>query len=116
MSTDTSDTLGHQKQTNYALRADMTEEEFIVEVTKGLTEPPAYFPSNVMMNIRGYENHQLIMQRALHPLSPDEFETKAREKEVMVLDTRDAQIFAGGFIPGSINIGLNGSFAPWPVR
>jgi hydroxyacylglutathione hydrolase len=113
MSTETSDTLGHQKQTNYALRADMTEEEFIVEVTKGLTEPPAYFPSNVMMNIRGYENHQLIMQRALHPLSPDEFETKAREKEVMVLDTRDAQIFAGGFIPGSINIGLNGSFAPW---
>lgn len=113
MSNETSDTLGHQKQTNYALRADMTKEEFVKEVTSGLTEPPAYFPSNVLMNIRGYESSETVRNRALHALLPDAFEAMARDAKAWIIDTRDAQTFARGFVAGSVNIGLNGSFAPW---
>src|SRR6476660_1152253 len=113
MSKETSDTLGHQKQTNYALRANMKKEEFIKEVTEGLTTPPAYFPLNVMMNKEGYESITEVMQRGRHALSPEAFETAANETGAIVLDTRDAQTFAKGFIPNSINIGIDGSFAPW---
>lgn len=113
MSRDTTDTLGHQKQTNYALRANMTREEFIKEVTEGLTTPPAYFPLNVMLNKQGYESIGEVLQRGNHALSPDEFETAANETGAMVLDTRDSQSFAVGFIPNSINIGIAGNFAPW---
>src|SRR6476660_1969363 len=113
MSKETSDTLGHQKLTNYALRANMKKEEFIKEVTEGLTTPPAYFPLNVMMNKEGYESIAEVMQRGRHALSPEAFETAANETGAIVLDTRDAQTFAKGFIPNSINIGIDGSFAPW---
>lgn len=113
MSKETSDTLGHQKQTNYALRANMTREEFIREVTEGLTTPPAYFPLNVMLNKQGYESISEVMQRGKHALSPDAFETAANETGATVLDTRDPQTFAKGFIPNSINIGIDGNFAPW---
>lgn len=113
MSRETSDTLGHQKQTNYALRANMTRDEFIREVTTGLTEPPAYFPLNVMMNIQGYDSIDAVMQRGMHPLSAEAFEAAANETDALILDVRDAQIFASGFVPNSINIGLDGSFAPW---
>jgi len=113
MSLETSDTLGHQKQTNYALRPDMNKDAFIKEVTSGLTEPPAYFPSNVLMNIRGYENSNTVRQRALQALSPDAFEAAARDTKAWIIDTRDAQLFARGFIPGAVNIGLDGLFAPW---
>jgi glyoxylase-like metal-dependent hydrolase (beta-lactamase superfamily II)/rhodanese-related sulfurtransferase len=113
MSKETIDTLGHQKQTNYALRANMTRLEFIKEVTDGLTTPPAYFPLNVMMNKQGYESISEVMKRAKQALSPEAFETAANETGAIVLDTRDAQVFATGFIPNSINIGIDGSFAPW---
>ncbi|MBX2922340.1 MAG: MBL fold metallo-hydrolase [Chitinophagaceae bacterium] len=113
MSNETTDTLGHQKQTNYALRADMTKEEFISEVTKGLTTPPSYFPLNVMMNIQGYESIDKVLERGQHALSPEAFETAANETGALILDTRDAQVFAKGFIPNSINIGIDGNFAPW---
>ncbi|MFT3946010.1 MAG: MBL fold metallo-hydrolase [Agriterribacter sp.] len=113
MSKETTDTLGHQKKTNYALRADMTKEEFIKEVTTGLVEPPAYFPLNVMMNIQGYESIDKVLERGLHAMTPDAFETAANETGAVMLDVRDAQVFAKGFIPNSINIGLEGSFAPW---
>jgi hydroxyacylglutathione hydrolase len=113
MSKETTDTLGHQKATNYALRADMTKEEFIKEVTTGLTAPPAYFPLNVMMNIQGYESIDKVLERGLHAMNPDEFETAANETGALMLDVREAQVFAKGFIPNSINIGLQGSFAPW---
>jgi hydroxyacylglutathione hydrolase len=113
MSKETTDTLGHQKQTNYALRADMSREEFIKEVTAGLAPPPAYFPLNVMLNKQGYESIDEVMKRGQHALSPEEFETAANETGAIVLDTRDAQAFAKGFIPNSINIGIDGSFAPW---
>ncbi|MFT4017315.1 MAG: MBL fold metallo-hydrolase [Agriterribacter sp.] len=113
MSKETTDTLGHQKKTNYALRADMTKEEFIKEVTTGLVEPPAYFPLNVMMNIQGYESIDKVLERGLHAMSPDAFETAANDTGALMLDVREAQEFAKGFIPNSINIGLEGSFAPW---
>jgi hydroxyacylglutathione hydrolase len=113
MSKETSDTLGHQKQTNYALRANMTKEEFIKEVTEGLATPPAYFPLNVMLNKQGYESINEVMERGRHALSPGAFEAAANETGAVLLDTRDPQTFAKGFIPNSINIGIDGGFAPW---
>ncbi len=113
MSKETTDTLGHQKKVNYALRPDMTKEEFIKELLTGLTTPPGYFPQNVLMNIKGYESLDKIMERGARPLSPDAFEAAANETEALMLDTRDAEDFARGFIPNSINIGLEGNFAQW---
>ncbi|MEK7224326.1 MAG: rhodanese-like domain-containing protein, partial [Bacteroidota bacterium] len=113
MSKETTDTLGHQKQTNYALRADMTKEEFIKEVTTGLVAPPAYFPLNVMLNIQGYESIDKVLERGQHALSPDAFEAAANETGALILDTRDPQTFTKGFVPNSINIGIDGQFAPW---
>lgn len=113
MSKETTDTLGNQKKTNYALRADMTKEEFIKEVTTGLVAPPAYFPLNVMLNIEGYESIDKVLERGQHDLSPEAFETAANETGALILDTRDPQTFAKGFVPNSINIGIDGSFAPW---
>ena len=113
MSKETSDTLGHQKAVNYALRANMTKEEFIKEVTTGLTAPPQYFPLNVMMNIHGYDSIEEVIKRGTQELSPDAFETAANETGALILDTRDAEVFSKGFVPNSINIGIDGSFAPW---
>lgn len=113
MSNETTDTLGHQKKSNYALRADMTRDEFIKEVTAGLETPPGYFPLNVLMNIKGYESIDTVLERGTHALGPDAFEAAANETGALVLDTRKPQDFAKGFIPNSINIGIDGSFAPW---
>ena len=113
MSKETLDSLGHQKQTNYALRADMTKQDFIKEVTDGLLPPPAYFPLNVMLNKQGYDSIHEVISRGTQALSPDAFEAAANETGALLLDTRDAQIFAKGFIPNSIFIGIDGSFAPW---
>jgi len=113
MSKETSDTLGNQKATNYALRTDMTEEEFVAEVLDGLTPPPAYFPENVMMNINGYDSIETVLNRGLQALSPDEFIKTANETGAIVLDTRHHEEFAKGFVPNSIYIGIDGSFAVW---
>lgn len=112
MSKETSDTLGNQKKTNYALQ-EMTKEAFIKEVLHGLTPPPAYFPQNVMMNIQGYDSIDTVLERGIRPLSPAEFEVAANETGALILDTRDAQVFAKGFVPNSVNIGIEGSFAVW---
>lgn len=113
MSKETTDTLGNQKLFNYALRANMTKEEFVKEVTDGLTKPPQYFPQNVRMNKEGYESMDVVMERAAQALSAAAFEAAANETGAVVLDTRPAQIFNKGFIPNAINIGLKGDFAPW---
>jgi len=113
MSKETFDTLGHQKAINYALRANMTKAEFVKEVTTGLIPPPAYFPLNVAMNKHGYDSIDEVIKRGTHALSPRAFETAANETGALVLDTRDAQKFSEGFIPNSINIGIDGNFAPW---
>jgi hydroxyacylglutathione hydrolase len=113
MSKENTDTLGHQKETNYALRSDMTKKQFIKEVTDGLVQPPAYFPLNVMMNIQGYDSIDEVLERGQHALNPEDFELLASETGALILDTRDAQDFAREFIPNSINIGIDGNFAPW---
>lgn len=113
MSKETTDTLGHQKKTNYALRHDMTKEEFTKAVLTGLTAPPQYFPLNVLMNIQGYDSINEVVKRGTQALSVDAFEAAANETGAVILDTRDASVFATGFIPNSINIGINGNFAPW---
>ncbi|MFT5647657.1 MAG: hydroxyacylglutathione hydrolase, partial [Aureispira sp.] len=113
MSSETFDSLGNQKATNYALRADMSQEEFIKEVTTGLSTPPQYFPKNVFMNKNGYESLDVVYERGIVALSPDDFEGIANETGALILDTRTSQTFKDGFVPNSINIGLDGSFAPW---
>jgi rhodanese-related sulfurtransferase len=112
MSKETFDTLGHQKQVNYALKA-ATKEQFIKEVTEGLLPPPFYFPKNVMLNKQGYETLETVMKRGLHEFTAAEFEVAAEETHAIIIDTRQAQTFKDGFVPRSINIGLKGDFAPW---
>ncbi len=113
MSKETTDTLGHQKQTNYALAAGLGREAFKKAVLEGLVAPPGYFPLNVLMNIQGYDSIDKVLERGHHALSPAAFEAAANETGALVLDTRTAQDFARGFIPNSINIGIDGNFAPW---
>lgn len=113
MSKETTDTLGNQKKTNYALRADMTLEEFKTELLDGLTPPPAYFPQNVLMNIQGYESLEDVMAQGNKPLTPKEFETVANQTEALIVDVRHENDFVKEHIPGSIFIGLHGQFAPW---
>lgn len=113
MSKETTDTLGNQKRTNYALRADMTREEFIRELLDGLALPPAYFPQNVMMNIEGYESLDSIMKKSFKPLDPEAFKTIASQTDAIILDVRHEDDFVKNHIPGSIFIGIQGNFAPW---
>lgn len=112
MSKETTDTLGHQKETNYALQ-DMTKAEFVKQVVTGLVTPPQYFPMNVMMNKQGYDSIDTVLERGQHALFPEGFEAAANETGALILDTRAPQVFAKGFIPNSINIGIDGNFAPW---
>lgn len=113
MSKETTDTLGNQKKTNYALRADMNREEFIKELLDGLPLPPAYFPQNVMMNIQGYESLEKVIEKSLKPLNPKEFEALANQSEAVILDVRHEDDFVKSHIPRSIFIGIQGNFAPW---
>ena len=113
MMKETVDTLGNQKSMNYALRADMTKEEFIKELTDGLLPPPAYFPLNVKLNKEGYQDIEKVIARGQHALSPKAFEVAANETDAVVLDVRHQDEFAAGHVPRSIFIGLNGAFAPW---
>ncbi|MBT3542004.1 MAG: MBL fold metallo-hydrolase [Flavobacteriaceae bacterium] len=113
LSKETVGTLGDQKKTNYALRADMTKEEFIKEVTDGLLPPPQYFPLNVKMNKEGYEDIDTVIKTGTRPLSPQAFEVAVNETGAIVLDVRHQNDFAKGHIPQSIFIGIDGGFAPW---
>lgn len=114
MSKETSDTLGHQKIFNYALRPDMTKDEFIRELTDGLVAPPQYFPANVIMNITGQiPTIDEVIERGTHALNVREFITVWESTEALVLDTRKKEEFAEAHIPGSIFIGLDDNFAPW---
>ena len=113
LSSQTWDTLGNQKKTNYALRADMTKEEFIAEVTDGILPPPQYFAANVKMNKTGYDSLDTVMERGLVELDPDTFEAIANHEGALVLDTRHQSEFIKAHVPGAIFIGIDGSFAPW---
>ena len=112
LSRETVGTIGHQKETNYALRANMTKAEFINEVTNGLLPPPAYFPLNVKLNKEGYKSSDEVLQNSKKPLSVKDFELLANETEAIILDVRHQTEFIKGFIPQSIFIGIDGGFAP----
>ncbi len=112
MSKETSDTIGHQKQVNYALLAT-SKQQFVKEVTEGLAVPPQYFPLNVMMNKTGYASFDSVLQTGLRALNATAFELEAEANHALILDVRPDGDFAKGFIPNSINIGLGGQFAPW---
>lgn len=113
MSKETFDTLGHQKQVNYALNPAMTKQDFIAELLDGLAQPPAYFPQNVALNARGYTNLSDVLLKALNPISAKAFKETAEQMDVLILDVRNETDFTKAHIPGSVFIGLNGSFAPW---
>jgi len=114
MSTETFDTLGNQKKTNYALRADMTKEEFIEEVTTGLKPPPQYFGNNVRMNKGVNISIDEILHKGTTPIDADSFKEMSEQDDVLVIDTRTKEIYTDeGTVPGAWYIGLGGSFAPW---
>lgn len=113
ISKETTDTLGHQKKVNYALNPKLTKEQFIKEILTGLVPPPGYFPQNVLLNIKGYESIDHVMKKGTKALSVIEFETAANETQALIIDTRNSQIFNKGFIPNSVNIGIDGNFATW---
>ncbi len=113
MSKETTDTLGNQKRSNYALNPALTEDEFVAIVLNGLVRPPQYFPKNVLMNIQGYEQLDAIIAKGMTPLNVAQVERFQQDANIMLLDTRAAHKFAKGFIPGSVNIGLDGNFAMW---
>ncbi len=113
LSKETVGSIGDQKKTNYALRADMTKEEFIKEVTDGLLPPPAYFPSNVKLNKEGYQPIDAVLKTGTTALSVEDFEKVANETDALILDVRHQFEFIKGFIPRSIFIGIDGGFAPW---
>jgi len=112
MSKETFATLGHQKEFNYALKAQ-TKDQFIKEVTTGLAAPPQYFPKNAMMNKMGYESIDKVMEQGSKALSPDMFEEVVNAYGAVMLDVRNASEFAKGFVPNSTHIGLDGQFGPW---
>jgi glyoxylase-like metal-dependent hydrolase (beta-lactamase superfamily II)/rhodanese-related sulfurtransferase len=113
LSKETVGTIGHQKETNYALRANMTKDEFVKEVTDGLLPPPAYFPLNVKLNREGYQNIDDVIKNSAKPLSVKDFELIANDTDAVILDVRHQSEFIKGFIPQSIFIGIDGGFAPW---
>ena len=113
MSAETWDTLGNQKATNYALRANMTREEFIREVTAGLMPPPQYFAKNAALNKQGYASIDSVLERGVVALSPLQFEETVESEGALILDVRHQDDFKQGFIPGSICIGIHDNFAPW---
>ncbi|KAA2220481.1 MBL fold metallo-hydrolase [Chryseobacterium sediminis] len=112
MQKETVDTLGNQKRTNYALN-QKDKQSFIKEVTDGLLPPPAYFGMNVMMNKKGYSRFDEVLSRGLQAFAPEQFEKIAEASGALILDVRTNGEFAKGFIPQSVNIGLDGDFAPW---
>ena len=113
MSKETTDTLGNQKKVNYALRADMTREEFTEELLNGLGAPPAYFPQNVKMNSKGYQSLDIVLKQSLQFVNPFDFEKLAQQDDIIMLDVRHEDDFVKAHIPNSIFIGINGQFAPW---
>lgn len=113
MSANTTDTLEHQRRTNYALRDGISKEEFVKEVLSGLPSPAKYFSNDVMLNKGGYESFDEIVKRAMVAKDAEAFHSQLQNKNILVLDSRCPEEFCKGFVPGSVNIGLDGQFAPW---
>ena len=107
------DTLGNQKKTNYALRADMTKEEFVTEVLDGLVDAPQYFAKNAAMNKNGYNNIEEVLEQGTKEIGLSQFKDIIAQDDVLILDTRTEQEFVQAHVPNSLFIGINGGFAPW---
>lgn len=112
LSKETTDSLGNQKHNNYALKFT-NKQEFIDNLIDGILPPPQYFPKNALINKQGYESLNTVQKRGMTVLDIQEFITESKQSEVLILDTRNAQVFAKGFVPKAVNIGLDGQFAPW---
>jgi hydroxyacylglutathione hydrolase len=102
ISRDSSSTIGAQRKTNWALQP-MPRAEFVELLTSGLAAPPRYFPHDAELNRMG--------PRALSNLAVPTIESL--EPDALLLDVRDADAFGAAHIAGSVNIGLDGSFASW---
>ena len=113
MSKETVGTIGYEKATNYALRPDMTKQEFVKELIDGILPPPDYFSENVRLNIQGTSSVDVVIEKAIKPLSVSDFKELLTKKNVIILDVRHQTEFVKGFIPDSIFIGIDGGFAPW---
>ena len=113
LSKETVGSIGDQKKTNYALRANMTKAEFVEEVLDGIAPPPQYFAKNAMMNKTGYDSFETVLKSGNLPLNSEDFEAMANHEEALVLDVRPESDYIKSHIPNSIFIGLNGGFAPW---
>ena len=113
MMKETVDTLANQKIINYALNGSLNKKDFIKELTHDLSNPPVYFPSNVKLNQEGYLDFDKVLEKSLMKLSLDKFKMLMQNDNTVVLDVRNQNSFKQGFVPGSIFIGLSGSFAPW---
>lgn len=105
-------TIADEKEGNYALK-EQTKEEFIKAVTDGLDAPPTYFQINARINKEGYESLEEVLKLGLTSLDVPAFQQLTKDDNTIVLDTRKADLFTQGFIPGSISIGLDGRFAEW---
>ena len=113
MSKETVGTIGYEKATNYALRPDMTKQEFVKELIDGILPPPDYFSENVRLNIQGTSSVDVVIEKAIKPLSVADFKELSTKKNTIILDVRNQKEFVKGFIPDSIFIGIDGGFAPW---
>ena len=113
LSKETVDKLGNQKKFNYALRADMTKQEFVKEVLEGLVDPPQYFPKNAVLNKTGYESLDIVLDRGVMPLDAQQFRDVVDRNHAIILDTRKKEDFVKSFISGSIWIGIEDNFGPW---
>lgn len=110
----TSSTIGEQKADNYAFQLK-DKDEFILKLLDGLNPAPEYFPVNAKINQQGYASLPEVLEKSKKALALKEFKQRCTEGSV-ILDIRSGESFAERFIPGALNIGLDGRFAEWVAK
>lgn len=104
-------TIGAQKRLNYALQP-MRRDAFIDLVLADQPFAPAYFVHDAIMNRREHATLETSLARSLQPLSLADVQAAQRQGAQLV-DTRDAEAFAQGHLPGATNVGIDGTYATW---